>query len=71
MWTGGLRDENAGLRAENERLRGQVEELRRASKRQAAPFSKGEPKPDPRRSGRKGGGSYGTKAHRAGPRSCR
>jgi len=64
---GGLRAENAGLRAENELLRGQVEELRRASKRQAAPFSKGDPKRDPKRSGRKSGESYGTKAHRRVP----
>jgi transposase len=63
----GLRAENARLRAENERLRGQVEELRRASKRQAAPFSKGEPKKDPKRSGRRSGESYGTRAHRQVP----
>jgi transposase len=64
---GGLRAENAVLRAENERLRGQVDELRRASKRQAAPFSKGDPKRDPKRSGRKSGEQYGTKAHRRVP----
>lgn len=63
----GLRAENARLRAENERLRSQVEELRRASKRQAAPFSKGDPKKDPRRSGRRSGEDYGTKAHRRVP----
>jgi transposase len=67
LWSGGLRAENAGLRAENERLRGQLEELRRASKRQAAPFSKGEPKRDPRPSGRRGGEDYGTKARRRVP----
>ncbi|MCA1701434.1 MAG: transposase [Actinobacteria bacterium] len=55
------------MRAENEQLRGQVEQLRRASKRQAAPFSRGEPKPDPKRSGRRGGEGYGTKAHRPPP----
>jgi TolA-binding protein len=49
-----LRGENERLRAEgerlreaNERLRGEVEGLRRAAKRQAAPFSKGDPKADP------------------------
>jgi transposase len=67
LWSGGLRAENAGLRAENARLRGEVEELRRASKRQAAPFSKGDPKRDPKRSGRKRGEEYGTKAHRQIP----
>jgi transposase len=64
---GGLRAENVALRAENARLRGQVEELRRAGKRQAAPFSKGDPKPDPQRPGRKPGESYGTKARRRIP----
>jgi transposase len=64
---GGLRAENERLRGEIERLRGQVDELRRASKRQAAPFSRGEPKKDSQRSGRKSGESYGTKAHRQVP----
>jgi transposase len=62
-----LRAENVRLRAENERLRGQVEVLRRASKRQAAPFSKGEPKRDPKPSGRRGGEAYGVKARRRVP----
>jgi transposase len=59
--------ENAALRAENERLRGQIEELRRAAKRQAAPFSRGAPKRDPKRSGRRPGEEYGTRAHREIP----
>jgi transposase len=67
LWTGGLRAENVRLREENMRLRGEVEALRRSSKRQAAPFSKGEPKRDPRRSGRWSGEDYGTKAHRQIP----
>jgi predicted phage gp36 major capsid-like protein len=57
-----LRAENERLRAErerlqevNERLRGEVEALGRAAKRQAAPFSKGDPTPHPRRPGRKPG----------------
>jgi len=37
-----------------------VEQLRRGGKRQAAPFSKGPPKPDPKKPGRKAGGDYGT-----------
>jgi exonuclease VII large subunit len=62
-----LRGENERLRAErerlqelNERLRGEVEALRRAAKRQAAPFSKGDPVPNPKRAGRKPGAVYGT-----------
>ena len=50
--------------------RNRIEELelaRRAGKRQAAPFSKGEPKSDPRKPGRKPGEDYGRKAHRAVP----
>src|SRR3954449_6150009 len=43
------------LRAEVERLRAELEQSRRAGKRQAAPFSKGAPKPDPKRPGRKPG----------------
>jgi len=63
----GLVAENARLLAENSRLRGQLEAARRAGKRQAAPFSKGEPKKDPARPGRKSGEGYGTKAHRRVP----
>lgn len=44
-----------------------MEEARRAGKRQAAPFSKGAPKKDPARPGRKSGEGYGTKAHRPPP----
>lgn len=69
-----LRAENERLRAErerlqeiNERLRGEVEALRRAAKRQAAPFSKGDPTPHPRRPGRKPGAAYGRHAHRPVP----
>jgi transposase len=63
----GLRAENGRLVAENARLRGQLEEARRAGKRQAAPFSKGDPKQDPARPGRKSGDAYGTRAHRRVP----
>jgi transposase len=69
-----LRDENRRLRSQNERLKarakeleGKVEELRRAAKRQAAPFSRGERKQRPKRPGRRPGGEYGTKAHRRPP----
>ena len=67
VWTGGLRSENARLRAEVERLRAEAEQLRRAGKRQAAPFSKGEPKPNPGRSGRRSGADHGAHAHRQAP----
>jgi transposase len=64
-----LQAENARLRADNERLQRRVAELerllhdlraqldaaQRAAKRQAAPFSKGAPKPHPKPPGRKAG----------------
>jgi hypothetical protein len=62
-----LRAENERLRATNQRLRAEVEALRRAAKRQAAPFSKGDPAPNPKRAGRKPGVAYGTRAHRHPP----
>jgi transposase len=40
------------LRAEVDRLKAELEQARRAGKRQAAPFSKGPPKPHPKRPGR-------------------
>jgi transposase len=55
------------LRQERDRLKHELELARRAAKRQAAPFSKGEPKCDPKRPGRKPGVKYGRKAHRAIP----
>jgi len=67
MGAGGLAAENQRLLAENTRLRVQLEAARRAGKRQAAPFSKGDPKTDPQRPGRKSGPEYGTKAHRQVP----
>jgi transposase len=45
-----------------------LEESRRAAKRQAAPFSKGEPKRNPKRPGRKSGKAYGKRACRPKPR---
>jgi transposase len=62
-----LRGERERLRAANERLRAEVEALRRAAKRQAAPFSKDDPTPNPKPSGRKPGAAYGTRAHRRPP----
>jgi transposase len=50
--------------AELEKL---LEESHRAGKRQAAPFSKGDPKPAPKRSGRKAGDAHGRHGHRMTP----
>jgi transposase len=55
------------LQAENARLRADLEGARRAGKRQAAPFAKGPPKPDPKRPGRKAGDRHGTHGHRQPP----
>jgi transposase len=62
-----LTKENERLQAEIERLRKQLEEALRSLKRQAAPFSKGKPKSDPKRPGRKKGSDYGSRAFRAVP----
>jgi len=62
-----LRRRNAELEGEVQRLRQLLEEERRAGKRQAAPFSKGAPKKQPKPPGRKSGDDYGTKAHRPPP----
>jgi transposase len=43
------------LRAEVERLKAELEQSKRAGQRQAAPFSKGPPKDQPKRPGRKAG----------------
>lgn len=64
---------NERLTAENSRLRERNEKLARASKRQAAPFSKGDgtgdekPKRERKRAGRKPGAAYGGRAHRSRP----
>lgn len=55
------------LRRENERLKEELEMARRRANRQAAPFSRGLPKEDPERPGRKPGPAYGQKAHRRPP----
>jgi len=69
-----LRRENDRLRRENDRLRRELDEARanldqahRQSKRQAAPFSKGPPKPQPKRPGRKSGQAHGRHGHRLPP----
>src|SRR5262249_20518755 len=69
-----LRRENERLRQENERLRRELHEARtdldqaqRRSRRQAAPFSKGPPKVQPQRPGRKAGTAHGWHGHRLPP----
>jgi transposase len=69
-----LRSENerlqrrvAELEAKVEKLLGMVEALQRGNKRQAAPFSKGPPKPDPKTPGRKPGDAYGRQVNRSAP----
>src|ERR1035441_641510 len=53
--------------AELEARRAKLEAWARAGKRQAAPFSKGPPKSDPKPPGRKRGGDYGTHHRRGVP----
>ena len=62
-----LREQLKKAQAEIERLGKLLEEALRSLKRQAAPFSKGKPKSDPKRPGRKGGSDYGHRAFRAVP----
>jgi len=69
-----LRKENERLQRETERLKQEAERLRReleaalrASKRQAAPHSRGTPIGKPKRPGRKPGGGYGRQTCRPIP----
>lgn len=62
-----LRAENEKLQREMERLRGELEKAQRSAKRQAAPFSRGEPKKKPRKPGRKSGERYGRRGTRPAP----
>ena len=55
------------MQARIARLEQLLEKSHRSNKRQAAPFSKGLPKADPKRPGRKPGDDYGQKACRAVP----
>ena len=63
-----LRKENERLKQETERLRRELEAALRASKRQAAPHSRGSPKANPKRPGRKPGRRYGRQACRPIPK---
>jgi transposase len=62
-----LRKEIERLKQETERLRRELEAALRASKRQAAPHSRGTPKANPQRPGRKAGRHYGRQACRPTP----
>jgi transposase len=56
------------LKRENDRLKKELATARRAGHRQAAPFSKGAPTAQPRRSGRRAGRRHGRHGHRRPPR---
>jgi transposase len=57
----------ADLETRLQLLEQKIESMSRAGKRQAAPFSKGVPKINPQKPGRKSGDDYGTHARRAIP----
>jgi transposase len=62
-----LREQLNKAQAEIDRLRKALEEALRSLKRQAAPFSRGQPKANPLPPGRKSGSAYGKRAFRAAP----
>ena len=62
-----LAADNESLKTRLADVEAAVEALRRAGKRQAAPFSKGNPKDEPARPGRKAGAAHGRHAHRPPP----
>jgi len=62
-----LEKENQRLQEENKRLRIELEGAQRAARRQAAPFSRGQRKSNPKSPGRKAGKAYGRHQHRPIP----
>jgi transposase len=62
-----LQSQVVALQQQVRQLTAQLQDALRASKRQAAPFSKGPPKDHPKPPGRKAGPDYGTNAHRPIP----
>jgi len=62
-----LEQEREQLREENEKLKRQLEEAQRASKRPAAPFSRGTRKQNPKTPGRKSGAGYGQRFSKLAP----
>jgi transposase len=63
-----LERERERLREENDNLRRQLEEAQRASKRQAAPFSRRQRKEHPKAPGRKPGAAYGRRYSKRPPK---
>src|ERR1700730_1794789 len=63
-----LHQEQERLRQENDRLKRQLQEAQRAQKRQAAPFSRGRRKANPKPPGRKSGAAYGQHHRKAIPK---
>ena len=57
----------ARLEAANRDLQARLDAAEKSGKRQAAPFSKGKPKPDPEPPGRKSGDAHGRHGHRPVP----
>jgi transposase len=57
----------ARLEAANRDLQARLDAAEKSAKRQAAPFSKGKPKPDPKTPGRKPGDAHGRHGHRPAP----
>ena len=55
------------LEAQVTELTQRLDDALRAGKRQAAPFRKGPPRPDPKAPGRKSGDAHGTHGHRPPP----
>jgi len=66
-----LREHIAQLQQTIRDLQKRLEESERSAKRQAAPFSKGEPKKNPKKPGRKKGKQHGDHAHREPPPPAR
>jgi transposase len=62
-----LRQQVADLQAKLADVTRLLDEARRAGKRQAAPFRKGPPKPNPKTPGRKAGDAHGRHGHRPPP----
>jgi transposase len=62
-----LRQDNQRLQRELEQVRANLDQARRQAKRQAAPFSKGPPKSQPKTPGRKCGTAHGRHGHRLPP----
>lgn len=62
-----LQQENDRLHRELDQARADLAQAHRLAKRQAAPFSKGPPQPQPKRPGRKSGTAHGRHGHRLPP----